>query len=78
MRRAGIPIDTAFSSTSANGPTTMETDAVDENDDGPLDLPFGQLYFGFPVVPPPSDNDDKKTEKNTFAGSGQTLRAKKK
>ncbi|OAD07223.1 hypothetical protein MUCCIDRAFT_186557 [Mucor lusitanicus CBS 277.49] len=54
------------------------TDTADENDDGPLNLPFGQLYFGFPVVPPPSEDDDKKAEENTFTGSGQTLRAKKK
>ncbi|KAL9546968.1 hypothetical protein PS6_007388 [Mucor atramentarius] len=65
-------------SAAANNSNTIETDTVDENDDGPLNLPFGQLYFGFPVVPPPSENDDKKTEKSTFAGSGQTLRAKKK
>ncbi|KAF1798252.1 ubiquitin fusion degradation protein UFD1-domain-containing protein [Mucor lusitanicus] len=63
---------------SANDSNTMETDTADENDDGPLNLPFGQLYFGFPVVPPPSEDDDKKAEENTFTGSGQTLRAKKK
>lgn len=70
--------DTRFISASANDSNTMETDTADENDDGPLNLPFGQLYFGFPVVPPPSEDDDKKAEENTFTGSGQTLRAKKK
>ncbi|CEP12395.1 hypothetical protein [Parasitella parasitica] len=56
----------------------MNTDSNDENDDGPFNLPFGQLYFGFPVVPPPSENDKIKNEKNVFTGSGQTLRTKKK
>lgn len=51
----------------------------DGEDDGPLNLPFGQLYFGFPVIPPPNaqDKDDKKAT-HVFAGSGQTLRNKKK
>jgi ubiquitin fusion degradation protein 1 len=56
----------------------MDTNNADDNDDGPLNLPFGQLYFGFPVVPPPSENNEEKTDKNTFTGSGQTLRTKKK
>ena len=56
----------------------MDTNNADDNDDGPLNLPFGQLYFGFPVVTPPSENNEEKTDKNTFTGSGQTLRTKKK
>lgn len=56
----------------------MDTDEGDDN--GPLNLPFGQLYFGFPVVPPPSadDKEDVKKSKQVFIGSGQTLRTKKK
>lgn len=55
----------------------MDTDEVD--DEGPLHLPFGQLYFGFSVVPPPSaDEKDDKKPKHVFTGSGQTLRNKKK
>lgn len=57
--------------------TNMDTDEGD--DDGPLNLPFGQLYFGFPVVPPPNaDEKDDKKPKHVFTGSGQTLRNKKK
>ncbi|KAI8061843.1 ubiquitin fusion degradation protein UFD1-domain-containing protein [Gilbertella persicaria] len=48
-------------------------------DDGPLNLPFGQLYFGFSVVPPPSKEDElDENKKHVFTGSGQTLRPKKK
>ena len=56
----------------------METD--EGEDDGPLNLPFGQLYFGFPVVPPPSEQDKENDgkAKHVFIGSGQTLRKKKK
>ncbi|KAI9270880.1 ubiquitin fusion degradation protein UFD1-domain-containing protein [Sporodiniella umbellata] len=51
----------------------------DEQDNGPLILPFGQLYFGFPIVPPPSDkNDEDEKTKHNFTGAGQTLRTKKK
>ncbi|KAI8641563.1 ubiquitin fusion degradation protein UFD1-domain-containing protein, partial [Parasitella parasitica] len=56
----------------------MNTHDNDENEDGPFNLPFGQLYFGFPVVPPPSENDKTENKKSMFAGSGQTLRTKKK
>ncbi|RCH88746.1 ubiquitin fusion degradation protein [Rhizopus stolonifer] len=50
-----------------------------EQEDGPLILPFGQLYFGFPITPPPSSADEEQQkEKHVFIGSGQTLRAKKK
>lgn len=57
--------------------TGMDTD--EGEDDGPLNLPFGQLYFGFPVIPPPNtQSDEDKQEKHAFLGSGQTLRNKKK
>ncbi|KAI8975205.1 ubiquitin fusion degradation protein UFD1-domain-containing protein [Mycotypha africana] len=52
-----------------------------EEDEAPFNLPFGTLYFGYKVVPPPSANDaDKENEKNknVFIGSGQTLRKSKK
>ncbi|CAO3641549.1 unnamed protein product [Mucor hiemalis] len=62
-----------------NADTSSGMDTDGGEDDGPLNLPFGQLYFGFPVIPPPStqSNDDKQ-EKPAFLGSGQTLRNKKK
>lgn len=56
----------------------MDTEEGGE-DNGPLNLPFGQLYFGFPVIPPPSsDEKDEKKSNHSFVGSGQTLRTKKK
>ncbi|CEG67259.1 hypothetical protein RMATCC62417_03716 [Rhizopus microsporus] len=58
--------------------TADESDAENGQDDGPLDLPFGTLYFGFPIIPPPSSNDSDQNEKPTFTGTGQTLRSKKK
>lgn len=58
--------------------TTDESDAENGQDDGPLDLPFGTLYFGFPIIPPPSSNANDQNEKPTFTGTGQTLRSKKK
>ncbi|KAG2233562.1 hypothetical protein INT48_009349, partial [Thamnidium elegans] len=72
---------------SLRGKNKGKGNAVDNNnmdteegeDDGPLNLPFGQLYFGFPVIPPPaSDEKDDEKPKHAFIGSGQTLRAKKK
>ncbi|KAI8987119.1 ubiquitin fusion degradation protein UFD1-domain-containing protein [Pilobolus umbonatus] len=54
----------------------MDTDSnIDE--DGPLNLPFGQLYFGFPIITPASKTaeEDKKPE---MLGNGYTLRNKKK
>lgn len=63
----------------AGDTTKMDTDEGGEVDDGPLNLPFGQLYFGFPVVSPPNAEDDKQEKtKQIFTGSGQTLRTKKK
>lgn len=58
----------------------MDTDELefDPNDDGPLNLPFGQLFFGFPVVLPkrPEDEEANKAS-HVFTGAGQTLRSKK-
>lgn len=40
-----------------------------------LDLPEGQLFFGFPIVLPKNDGDDNEDEtKQQFHGSGQSLR----
>ncbi|CAG8525659.1 7876_t:CDS:2 [Ambispora gerdemannii] len=48
---------------------------------GPLNLPFGKLFFGYNVVPLGEKKiDDNNTEKpalEPFSGEGQTLRAKK-
>ncbi|KAI8393317.1 ubiquitin fusion degradation protein UFD1-domain-containing protein [Radiomyces spectabilis] len=52
--------------------------AFDPNDDGPLNLPFGQLYFGFPLVTPKSKEEAEEDSKSrAFKGAGQTLRSKK-
>ncbi|KAI0082817.1 UFD1-domain-containing protein [Panus rudis PR-1116 ss-1] len=43
---------------------------------GPLDLPFGKLFFGFQVPPYKPPNDDGKTkppQSPVFSGSGNTL-----
>ncbi|CAG8441547.1 3114_t:CDS:10 [Ambispora leptoticha] len=47
---------------------------------GPLNLPFGKLYFGYDVVPLGEKKNDNNTESSSpkpFSGEGQTLRAKK-
>ncbi|ORZ01262.1 ubiquitin fusion degradation protein UFD1-domain-containing protein [Syncephalastrum racemosum] len=57
----------------------MDTDELqlDPNDDGPLNLPFGQLFFGFPVVLPKHPEDQEEKAEHVFQGQGQTLRGKK-
>lgn len=47
-----------------------------DGDPAPLNLPDGQLFFGFPIVPPKiSDQEDDTTEeKAQFKGQGQSLR----
>ncbi|OAD67012.1 hypothetical protein PHYBLDRAFT_156614 [Phycomyces blakesleeanus NRRL 1555(-)] len=55
-----------------------EESRFDPNDDGPLNLPFGQLFFGYKVVPPKSTEEESDVKKtHVFSGSGQTLRTKK-
>ncbi|CAO3596447.1 unnamed protein product [Absidia cylindrospora] len=51
--------------------------SFDTNDDGPLNLPFGQLYFGYPVIPPKDKTDATDSPSNAFSGTGQSLRGKK-
>ncbi|KAI8149206.1 ubiquitin fusion degradation protein UFD1-domain-containing protein, partial [Fennellomyces sp. T-0311] len=62
-----------------NGDDEMDTDELefDPNDDGPLNLPFGQLFFGFPVVLPKRQEEEEEKAKHVFTGAGQTLRGKK-
>lgn len=50
--------------------------AFDPDDDGPLNLPFGQLFFGYPVILPKRPDQDREN-KGAFTGTGQTLRGKK-
>ncbi|CAO3577436.1 unnamed protein product [Absidia cylindrospora] len=57
--------------------TTSTSTAFDSTDDGPLNLPFGQLYFGYPVIPPKDKSDKKDDTSNAFSGAGQSLRGKK-
>ncbi|KAI9480401.1 MAG: ubiquitin fusion degradation protein UFD1-domain-containing protein [Benjaminiella poitrasii] len=69
---------TKSSAVAANQDDNRQTEG---DDDGPFELPFGQLYFGFPVVPPPSSTDNATSTTSTttaFKGAGQTLRSKKK
>ncbi|KAG0814947.1 hypothetical protein G6F20_004377 [Rhizopus arrhizus] len=64
-----------------NKANVMESESNPESElsDEPLNLPFGQLYFGFPIILPLSvENDQNETEKHAFIGTGQTLRAKNK
>lgn len=45
----------------------------------PLDLPDGQMFFGFPVIPPKEEGDAGVDEsKPIFQGQGQSLRKSKK
>lgn len=54
-------------------------------DAGPLNLPFGQLFFGFPIVPLKNVEQEEKLESENaagatheFSGSGQSLRKSRK
>lgn len=53
-----------------------------ENEPAILDLPDGQLFFGFPIVLPEKedsdDTEDHKKKSDKFQGSGQSLRKSKK
>ncbi|CEP21225.1 UFD1 [Cyberlindnera jadinii] len=46
----------------------------------PLTLPFGQLFFGFPLVPPKIDETvgEEPSSSHVFSGQGQSLRQSKK
>jgi hypothetical protein len=58
-----------------------ESAAITHDDDAvpaPLNLPFGQLYFGYPVIPLKSAEEKENGPAKTFGGSGQTLRTARK
>lgn len=64
-----------------NGSSSHLIEDSQEVEDAPFNLPFGQLYFGFPVIPPKSKDGNEEANnklKNSFKGAGQTLRTKKK
>ncbi|KAI8882526.1 UFD1-domain-containing protein [Backusella circina FSU 941] len=66
---------------SLRGKSKGVTDTKEEDMDdveGPMNLPFGQLYFGFPVIPPKSTEPEDPSTHTIFKGEGQTLRRKKK
>lgn len=68
---------------SKNKNDVKKLDELDINLDGPpapLNLPDGQLFFGFPVVPVQLDEEDKENiiSNSAFAGQGQSLRQSKK
>lgn len=52
-----------------------ETKLSLEDKPAPLELPDGQLFFGFPIILPPAHNARApNTTHKTFTGQGQTLR----
>ncbi|CAN6610706.1 ubiquitin fusion degradation protein 1 [Trichomonascus vanleenenianus] len=66
-------------------PTLSEMTELPAVDAPALNLPFGQLFFGFPLVPIQHKEDEEQREKNEntsadihFQGSGKTLRQSKK
>ncbi|KAI8062201.1 ubiquitin fusion degradation protein UFD1-domain-containing protein [Gongronella butleri] len=73
------------SSSSTSTPQGNRADAAaldpsvtfDPEDDGPLNLPFGQLYFGYQVIPPKSADDTEKDKEKSFGGAGKSLRTTK-
>ncbi|KAI7865912.1 ubiquitin fusion degradation protein UFD1-domain-containing protein [Spinellus fusiger] len=75
LRSKGKEPVKAETSTDATAQIVSETQPFDPNDEGPLNLPFGQLYFGYQVIPPKSQEKEEKTQ--VFTGAGQTLRNKK-
>lgn len=73
--------DSPNSSTTSLSDAVAESAAITHDDDAtpaPLHLPFGQLYFGYPVIPLKSAEEKESAATKSFAGSGQTLRAARK
>jgi len=69
------------SSTTSLSHAVAESAAITHDDDAvpaPLHLPFGQLYFGYPVIPLKSTQEKDIPATTSFTGSGQTLRAARK
>ncbi|KAG2183040.1 hypothetical protein INT44_006021, partial [Umbelopsis vinacea] len=68
-------------STTSLSDAVAESAAITHEDDAvpaPLNLPFGQLYFGYPVIPLKSAEEKENGPAKSFGGSGQTLRAARK
>ncbi|RUP50816.1 hypothetical protein BC936DRAFT_137608 [Jimgerdemannia flammicorona] len=65
--------------------TSEPTKPVEDEDGVPaaLNLPFGQLFFGYPIVPfKPKDGNEEEaagaiSAQRTFVGQGQTLRPRR-
>lgn len=58
-----------------------ESAAITHDDNAvpaPLNLPFGQLYFGYPVIPLKTAEEKESGPAKNFGGSGQSLRAARK
>lgn len=74
--------ETAGSSDTAALDGTPNYTELPSNSAAALNLPFGQLFFGYPIVPLKNVEDEKAREnaektggsEPTFGGSGQTLR----
>ncbi|KAI8089300.1 ubiquitin fusion degradation protein UFD1-domain-containing protein [Halteromyces radiatus] len=74
LRNKGKEAQKAVASDQAS---SSPASSFDVNDDGPFNLPFGQLYFGYPVIPPKSKTANTEKSSNAFSGAGQSLRGKK-
>lgn len=65
-------------SSKKNDDKGLDTSKIDLSLDGepaPLNLPDGQLFFGFPIVLPNANDASKESDvQNTFHGKGQSLR----
>ncbi|KAM3579332.1 ubiquitin fusion degradation protein [Umbelopsis sp. WA50703] len=73
--------DSPNSSTTSLSDAVAESAAIQHEDSAipaPLNLPFGQLYFGYPIVPLKSAEEKENEVKQNFSGAGQTLRAARK
>lgn len=69
----------------ANAANAADRDTLPSTSAPPLDLPFGQLFFGYPIVPLKHQDEEKEREANEntsanvhFKGAGQSLRQSKK
>lgn len=76
--------DPDFASLSVNNATRKPLDELPASNAVALNLPFGQLFFGYPIIPVKRLEDEEERELNegvnsvAFQGSGQSLRQSRK